>query len=153
MVDRMRIKLAGLSICSAAGSAKSAVRVMRPNASVNPPSPDAHPRGILLPAACERTYKSNMDSREMARKRWQGVSRKKRSDAMRKLALKRWRPRKIPGEAAPDELEKLLRLRFPPEKRAAQIARAFAALNQPPSIRLSKEEWKRIVEADVEDQY
>jgi len=49
-------------------------------------------------------------------------------------------------------LEKLLRLRFPPEKRAARIARALAALNQPPSIRLSKEEWKRIVEADVEDQ-
>jgi len=94
-----------------------------------------------------------MDSREMARKRWQGVSRKKRSEAMRKLALKRWRARKTPREAAPDELEKLIRLRFPPEKRAAQVARALAALNQPPSIRLSKEEWKRIVEADVEDQY
>src|SRR5208337_1565499 len=74
------------------------------------------PSGVLLPAACERTYKSNMDSREMARKRWQGVSRKKRSEAMRKLALKRWRARETPGEAAPDELEKLIRLRFPPEK-------------------------------------
>ncbi len=89
----------------------------------------------------------------MARKRWQGVSRKKRSEAMRKLALKRWRGRKTPAEAAPDELEKLIRLRFPPEKRAAQIARALAALNSGPFIRADKNLWKWAAETDFEDSF
>jgi hypothetical protein len=94
-----------------------------------------------------------MDSREMARKRWQGVSRKKRSAAMRKLALKRWRARKPPPKAAPDELEELLRLRFPPEKRAAQIARARAALNSGPFIHADKGLWKWAAETDFEDSF
>ena len=89
----------------------------------------------------------------MARKRWQSVSRKQRSAAMRKLALKRWRARKPAAEAAPDELEKLLRLRFPPEKRAARIARALAALNSGPFIHADKALWKWAAETDIEDSF
>ena len=90
----------------------------------------------------------------MARKRWQGVSRKKRSAAMRKLALKRWRTRGVQTPSGgSSELERLIRLRFPAEGKAERVARALDALYQQPTIRLTKAQWKRIVEADVEDQY
>ena len=89
----------------------------------------------------------------MARKRWRGVSRKQRSEAMRQLALKRWRARKPPAEATRgrDELEKLLRLRFPPEEKAAQVARALAALNRGPHTKADKALWKWAAETDFED--
>jgi hypothetical protein len=90
----------------------------------------------------------------MARKRWRGVSRKQRSEAMRKLALKRWRPRTVQGEAdGRAALERLISLRFPPENKAERVARALAALYQEPATRMSKAQWKRIADADVEDQY
>jgi hypothetical protein len=90
----------------------------------------------------------------MARKRWRGVSRKRRSEAMRQLALKRWRTRTVQPEAdRRAELERLIRLRFPPQNKAERVARGLAALYQEPGTRLSKAQWKRIADADVEDQY
>jgi hypothetical protein len=50
-------------------------------------------------------------------------------------------------------LEELIRKRFPPEGKAERVARGLAALYQEPSIRLSAEEWKAILEeTDAEDQ-
>jgi hypothetical protein len=90
----------------------------------------------------------------MARKRWRGVSRKQRSEAMRKLALKRWRTRTVQGEADGGAvLERLISLRFPPDKRAAQIARALAALKRGPFIRADKDLWKWAAETDFEDSF
>ena len=51
-------------------------------------------------------------------------------------------------------LEELIRERFPAEGKAERIARGLAALNQEPSIRLTPEEWKAILEeADLEGQF
>ena len=73
---------------------------------------------------------------------------------MRKLALRRWRTRdvQVPSSGS-SELERLIRLRFPAEGKAERVARALDALYQQPTIRLTKAQWKRIVETNVEDQY
>jgi predicted Fe-S protein YdhL (DUF1289 family) len=41
-----------------------------------------------------------MDSTDMARRRWSGVSAAERSEIMRRAVLKRWAKRKTPAKAA-----------------------------------------------------
>jgi hypothetical protein len=51
---------------------------------------------------------------------------------------------------------RLLRLKrrtFTEENRSQRIARSLAAVSAPQPTQLSASEWKRVVEADVEDQY
>jgi hypothetical protein len=51
------------------------------------------------------------------------------------------------------KLELLKRQRFTAEGKAERVARSLAALYQEESIHLTEDEWRQIVEADVEDQY
>ena len=51
------------------------------------------------------------------------------------------------------KLEALKRRRFTPETRADRVARSLAALYQPTSIRLTREQWKQLVEdPDTQDE-
>jgi hypothetical protein len=62
------------------------------------------------------------------------------------------------SRAAPSQrfsrLESLKRERFAPEGKAERVARSLAALDQPPSIHLSAETWRQIIEeAESEDEF
>jgi len=50
-------------------------------------------------------------------------------------------------------LVRLKRRTFAEENRSQRIARSLAAVSAPQPTQLSASEWKRVVEADVEDQY
>jgi hypothetical protein len=52
------------------------------------------------------------------------------------------------------KLAELKKARFAPDGKEERIARSLAALNQEVGIRLSSEEWKRIIEdPELEDQF
>ncbi len=51
------------------------------------------------------------------------------------------------------KLERLKMERFTPEGRAERIAKSLAALGQVQPIQLSREQWKAVAEAPVEDQF
>ena len=58
----------------------------------------------------------------------------------------------VPGPSP--RLADLIRKQFPPQGKADRVARALAALNQDPAIRLTHEQWKWIAEdSDLEDQF
>jgi hypothetical protein len=52
-----------------------------------------------------------------------------------------------------EKLAEAKRQRFTAEGKGERVSRSLAALNQPSRIRLTPEEWRKIVEdADLEDQ-
>jgi hypothetical protein len=55
--------------------------------------------------------------------------------------------------ASSSQLSSLKRRTFAESGRAERIARSLAAVNAAQPIQLSASEWKRIAEADIEDQY
>ena len=57
-----------------------------------------------------------------------------------------------PG-APPSKLSDLKRRAFPESGRMQRIAKSLAAVNAVQPTQLSPSEWRRIAEADIEDQY
>jgi hypothetical protein len=55
--------------------------------------------------------------------------------------------------ALPSQLSNLKRRAFTETDRAQRVARSLAAVNAAQPTQLSASEWKRVVEADIEDQY
>lgn len=56
-------------------------------------------------------------------------------------------------QAPSSKLSQLKRKAFPESGRMERIAKSLAAVNAAQPTHLSSSEWKRIAEADIEDQY